>query len=170
MTAPGFLMLFLSYSGGRQKRKATPADQNRGCRQQLRLAPFKDLMPSATLPNCLTLLWAALCQQTSWQNTPVLLPRTGSVTIMRTCRAPTGRAALWPMTSMRPAKLKAGAAAVRLVGWKMRSMDNIVDAHLVSVNEYDPATHLYTWLVTCVVRDYWTRGCVGLDLGYLNIQ
>lgn len=49
---------------------------------------------------------------------------TPCATIMRMCRVWTMRAALSPMTFTSPAELKAGAAAVRLDGWKMRSMDN----------------------------------------------
>lgn len=182
-------MSFLSYSGGRRKQKATPADRNHGCRQQPHLAPYKDLMPSVTSPNCLTLLWTASGQQASWQSTPVLLPRTPSVTIMRMCHAPTGRAALLPMTSMRPAKLKAGAAAVRVAGWKMRSMDNTVDAHLVSASVDQPHTSWQIWsshteehgvlypfssctpdwlLVWCRITEH--VAVSGLDLGYLNID
>lgn len=151
----------LSYSGERQKHKATPTDQNLGCQQQLRLTQYKDHMLLVTLPNCLTRLWTAVCQLTSWQSTLVFLPRTPSVTIMRMCHVQTGRAALSQMTFMRPVKLRADAAAVRLVGWKMRSMDNTVDApvNFMPANEYDPARQrntffLYTWLVTCVVQDY----------------
>lgn len=42
------------------------------------------------------------------------------------------------MTSMRPAELKAGAAAVRLVGWKTRFMDKAADAYLVSASVCKP--------------------------------
>lgn len=126
------LMSFLSYSGGRQKQKATPADQNRRCQQQHHLMPYKDLTPLVTLANChLTLLRTAAYQQTSWKSTPVLLPRIPIATTMRMCHVRKGRAALWPMTSMRPAEPRAG----RLVGWKMRSMDNTVDAAISGLCE-----------------------------------
>lgn len=55
----------LSYSGGRQKQKVVPADQNSGSQQQLHLAPCRDLTPTVTLRNCLTLLWTAGRQQKS---------------------------------------------------------------------------------------------------------
>lgn len=128
------LMSFLPYSGGRQKQKAAPADQNRGCQQQLHLMPYKDLTPLVTSLNWLIPLWTAACREASWQSIPVLLPRAPSVTNMRMWHVRPGRAALWPMTSTRPAKLRAG----RLVGWKMRSMDNTVDTYLVSASVLQP--------------------------------
>ena len=50
------------------------------------------------------------------------------------------------MTYMRPLKLRAGAAVVRLVGWKMRSTDNTV--------EYDPARQRNTMfsILFCMYR------------------
>lgn len=133
------VLFFLWYLGGKQKHKVVPTDQNHGCQQRLRLTPYKDLTPLVTLhvPSCLTVLWAAACQHTSWQSIPVPPPRTPIVMIMRMCHVWTGRAALWPMTSMRLAKLRAGAAAVRLVGWKTRSMDNAVDAGQTHLTQLD---------------------------------
>ncbi|XP_034025212.1 layilin isoform X5 [Thalassophryne amazonica] len=63
-------------------------DQASACQQQLQFpAPYKDLMPSVTSPNCLTPLRTAVQQQTSLQSTPALPPRAYSVMTMRTCHA-----------------------------------------------------------------------------------
>ena len=138
---PCSLMSFLSYPGRRQKQRAAPADHHHGSQPQLHLVPFKDLMPSVTLPNCLTPPSTPGRPQTSWPSYRAVPRRTPSVTLMRMCPAHTRRAALWPTTSMRPARLRVGAAAVRLVGWKTRSTDNAVNRSLSGLSRVSVILH-----------------------------
>lgn len=76
------------------------------------------------------------------------------------------------MTFMRPPKLRVGTATVTLVGWKMRSMDNIVDGHLatqlVRGTFCSPSPSSWTpnrYVMWCI-----THGCDGLDVSHLNID
>lgn len=169
----------LSPSSGQ---KATPADQNLGSQQQPHLAPCRDLMLLVTLPNC---LWTADRHQRSWQNTPVILHMTPSVAITRMWHALTRRAALWPMTSMKLAEVRVGALAVRLDGWKTRSMDNndvfmrsATTANKCDSNKeehllfYNPSL-LHMLLVICVVREHLTHGVFVVLCGlviYLSVS
>lgn len=92
------------------------------------------------------------------------------------------------MTSMRPAEVRADAVAVRLVGWKMKSMDNTVDVYWVSVsvhtlipaNKYDqarqkntmfsiPSLPLHPIGYSCLQDDL-TYVCVYLQCCILSIQ
>lgn len=90
-----FVDFFSSYLGGKQSQKATPPDHSRGCpHQHQHLVPYKDLMRSVTLPNCLTPLWTVVCLQTLWESITLLHVRTTRVTIMRMWHVHRGRVAL----------------------------------------------------------------------------